>query len=135
MKRLGLFLLFCFVCLAVVLMTSSHSGASASQTASAKAALPSANPVQAEKCRKVLNEAPISWKLSGSQGGYGTVVVGPSFYSAPFEDKKLFDATVRCVLSDGRANYAGIKYVEYLDSHTNKEVAKWSDVTGFSVDD
>jgi hypothetical protein len=62
-------------------------------------------------------------------------VVGRGFYAASFEDKRWFDATVRCVLSEGREDTAGIlKYVEYLDDHTNKEIAKWSDVTGFSVD-
>lgn len=107
------------------------------QTATAtttQTALPPANPAHAAKCRKMLNSAPVTWKISGPRDGYGTVIVGPGFYAATFENKQWFDATVRCVLSDGREHSAGLKYVEYLDAYTNKEIAKWSDATGFSVD-
>lgn len=101
------------------------------------AALPPASPAQEAKCRKVLDYGFRIGALKSYKGtvdGYGTVVVGPSFYSASFENKQVLDATVRCVLSEGRKDYAGLKYVEYLDPHTNKEIARWSVYTGFAVD-
>lgn len=81
-----------------------------------------------------MNGGPIPWKITHARDGYESVVVGRNFDAAPFDAKQWFDATVRCVLSNGRADSAGIKYVGYLDAYTNKEVAKWSEVTGFSVD-
>jgi hypothetical protein len=124
---------FVLFCVGISLQNSNKAAASAPGAA----ALPPANPAQEAKCHKVLDYgfrigALKSYKGTGD--GYGTVVVGPSFYSASFENKQALDATVRCVLSEGRNSYAGLKYVEYLDPYTNKEIAKWSNVTGFSVD-
>ena len=126
----------------VLTVTQHHAGAAPAMTAAAMdeptpQAAPQANPEQTAKCRKVLDlgfkmDALRSYK--GTTDGYGTVVVGAAFTDATFEDKQMVDATVRCVLSDGRAESAGMKYVEYLDPRTHKEVARWSDVTGFAVD-
>jgi hypothetical protein len=137
MKKLLGCLAFVFFFACMIIFTHNHAAktiAKASTASTPNEALPPANPVQAAKCRKLLKDAPVTWKMSEAQAGYGTVVVGPTFYGASFENKQWFDATVRCVLSEGRDHYAGIKYVTYLDSYTNKEIAKWSDVTGFSVD-
>lgn len=132
-----------FICLAVLiyficLFTFDHKPSKvAATTQPAVAALPPANPAQAAKCEKVLEYGQRMGAIKSYESttdGYGTVVVGPAFYSATFENKQLLDATVRCVLSQGRADYAGLKYISYNDPYTNKEIARWSSVTGFAVE-
>lgn len=132
---LAIFIAACF--LVVIAMRNPTTPAAAAATVSATTTLPPANPTQAAKCEKVLDYGRHIGAIKSYQGttdGYGTVVVGPSFYSATFENKQSLDAMVRCVLSQGRADYSGLQYVGYYDPYTNKEIARWSHVTGFAVD-
>lgn len=104
-------------------------------TAAVASAPAQPNPARVAQCREILKSAPRgavrSYKLDGD---YGTVIVGPVFYTAPFDAKQALDATLRCVLADGRADNHGVAYVEYKDMYSNKEVAKWSNDTGFSME-
>lgn len=109
------------------------SGASASSVQAAVVSAP--NPQRAAECDRLLEKAPAgAVRKYSTEGDIATVVVGRPFYAADFESKQLLDGTLRCVLTEGRPDSAGLSLVVYRDSYTNKEIAKWSKYTGFSVD-
>jgi len=100
------------------------------------AAPPSPDPQRKQQCIELLQKVPggVIDTYQDQGDGFGRVVVGPFYNSVGFDDKALVDANIRCILAKGAADSAGLQYVEYLDPLTHKEIAKWSDVTGFSVD-
>lgn len=106
-------------------------------TAQSVPALPVADIARLEKCRSALDAAPRGAVVSYTvdRDGYGRVVVGPEFMLAPYDDKESVNQMVLCIFAEGRRTADGIHYVEYLDSLNHKEFARWSDVTGFAVDD
>jgi len=140
MKTLGQAILFVLVVgfgLAL-LYTPSHPSTPSTVTAeSATPVLPPVNPARSAKCLSALQELDRSvaaWRRYQYLGdGQGTVEVGPAYYAVTFDDKQTIDAAMRCVLSRGREGSVGLSYVSYLDPFTHKEIAKWSDATGFSV--
>ena len=135
MKMLGVLLLLCFVFAVGSILSRNPQPAGATAQAAA-VTLSQADPVEEARCRSVMDDGRRLGLVNSYkwQDGYGTVVVGFGFEQASFEDKQSLDQMARCVMTEGRHDLAGLKYVEYLDFRNHKELAKWSEVTGFSVD-
>jgi hypothetical protein len=129
-----------FLVIASMLLMAGCSSVAASDqkpTDLAKAVLGPGDSKKAENCRTALEavHGPHGgWRAYRFENGYGTVEVSDGFYLTSFDNKRVMDATMRCVFSNGRDENAGVSQVKYVDFRTHKEVALWSSVTGFSVD-
>ncbi len=134
MKALGL-IAFVFLFVFVLILTGGGRSNGAPQTATAPQ-ISAPDPAEAARCQSVMDWAIKNGLVTSYEAsdGYGSVVVGLGFDSASFEDKQSLDRVARCVMTQGRHDRAGLQYVEYLDYRSHKELAKWSEVTGFSVD-
>jgi len=78
-----------------------------------------------EECRGKLKKAQQLDLLHDLKldGGLPTVVVGPTFYTIPFETKQAFADTVNCFVTAGQHKVTSF---DLLDSMTHRTVAHYS---------
>lgn len=101
-------------------------GALTEHTTSTPPSPPLAAPTQdAEECRRKLAEAQrlgVLTDLDWKPGKAPHVVVGPTFFSMPFDAKQGFAETVNCFLMNGTATVIGF---DLLDSMNHRVVGRW----------
>lgn len=91
-------------------------------TAVTQAAQPPAADARFEDCRAKLKKAQqleLLYNLD-YKGGVPLVVVGPTFYTVPFDTKQNFADTINCFLMTGEAKYINFDLRDY---RTNEVVA------------